>query len=176
MEDYQPAMAATLAAALATPETPHPWNFGFAVQEIKEHVGKTIDLHVEGKAELCELRRNSTETLDILPQSPWRNCTRAEMPARLSSKLLDRMLCVVCQRYRKPNQPAPESLADFGHFNQKVQSDVFWIKDGKVFRMDLDLHGPDGLRTALTYAKTDQRLSRGLLRHYADDNISLTVG
>ena len=51
MEDYQPAISATLAAALATPEVPHPWGFGFAAQEIKEHVGKMVDLHVEGKAE-----------------------------------------------------------------------------------------------------------------------------
>jgi hypothetical protein len=41
-------------------------------------------------------------------------------------------VCAACQRYQKPNQPAPASISDAEHFSQKVQSDVFWIKDGAV--------------------------------------------
>ena len=50
MENYQPAMASTLAAAMATPEAPHNWDHGYAIQEITEHVGKLVELHVEGKS------------------------------------------------------------------------------------------------------------------------------
>ena len=64
IQDYQPAMAATLAAALVTPETPHFWDFGFAVQEIQEHLSKMIDL--------CLGRR-----------SPCLNCFRAVVPMSL---------------------------------------------------------------------------------------------
>jgi hypothetical protein len=49
MENYQPAMASTLAAAMATPEAPRNWEHGYAVQKITEHVGKLVELHVEGQ-------------------------------------------------------------------------------------------------------------------------------
>ena len=132
MQDYQPAMAATLAAAIASPEVPHPWDFGFAVQEVKEHVGKMIDLHVEGKAEALrvvqKLHRNlghpSTKSLVELLQS--RNASETLIQVAGS------YVCAACQRYRKPNQPAPSSVNTVENFNQKVQSDVFWIKEGGV--------------------------------------------
>ena len=132
MQDYQPAMAATLAAAIASPEVPHPWDFGFAVQEVKEHVGKMIDLHVEGKAEALrvvqKLHRNlghpSTKSLVELLQS--RNASETLI------QVAGTYVCAACQRYRKPNQPAPSSINTAENFNQKVQSDVFWIKEGGV--------------------------------------------
>ena len=132
MQDYQPAMAATLAAAIASPEVPHPWDFGFAVQEVKEHVGKMIDLHVEGKAEALrvvqKLHRNlghpSTKSLVELLQS--RNASETLI------QVAGTYVCAACQRYRKPNQPAPSSVNTVENFNQKVQSDVFWIKEGGV--------------------------------------------
>eukprot|EP00435_Cladocopium_sp_Y103_P026681 s2681_g6.t1 len=124
MEDYQPAMAATLAAALATPETPHPWDFGFAVQEIKEHVGKMIDLHVEGKAEALrvvqKLHRNlghpSTKSLVELFQS--RNASETVIQVAGS------YVCAACQRYRKPNQPAPASIANVDNLRIQPEGSI----------------------------------------------------
>ena len=69
MENCQPAMASTLAAAVATPEAPHNWEHGDAVQEITEHVGKLVELHVEGKSAALRF----TETLDILQRHLWLN-------------------------------------------------------------------------------------------------------
>ena len=39
-------------------------------------------------------------------------------------------VCSACQRYKKPNQTAPSTLAKSDHFNQRLQADVFLIKDG----------------------------------------------
>ena len=50
MENCQPVMASTLAAAMVTPEDPYNWEHGYAVQEITEHIGKLVELHVEGKS------------------------------------------------------------------------------------------------------------------------------
>ena len=128
MEDYQPAMASTLAAALAAPEAPHPWDFGFAVQEVKAYAGKMVELHVEGKAEALrvvqKLHRNlghpTTKSLVELLQS------------RGASDTVIEVACAACQRYRKPNQPAPSAVSEVHTFNQKVQSDIFWIKDQDI--------------------------------------------
>ena len=158
MEDYQPAMAATLAAALAAPETPYPWDFGFAVQEIKEHAGKMIDLDVEGKAEALrivqKLHRNlghpSTKSLVELLQS--RNASEAVIQVAGS------YVCAACQRYRKQNQPVPANLSDVERFNQKVQSDIFWIKDGKVkypILSNIDMATKYQTATLLRQEKTD---------------------
>eukprot|EP00435_Cladocopium_sp_Y103_P029927 s3688_g7.t1 len=97
---------------------------------VKKHVGKLIDLHVEGKAEALrvvqKLHRNlghpSTKSLVELLQS--RNASEAVIQVAGS------YVCAACQRYHKPNQPAPSSIATVENFNQKVQSDVFWIKEG----------------------------------------------
>ena len=132
MEDYQPAMASTLAAALATPESPHPWDFGFAVQEIQEYAGKMVELYVEGKAEALrvvqKLRRNlghpTTKSLVELLQSRGASDTVIQVAGSY--------VCAACQRYKRPNQPAPSALSDVHDFNEKVQSDVFWIKDQDV--------------------------------------------
>ena len=172
MEDYQPAMAATLAAALATPETPHPWDFGFAVQEIKEHAGKMIDLHVEGKAEALrvvqKLHRNlghpSTKSLVELLQS--RNASEAVI------QIAGSYVYAACQRYRKPNQPAPATLSDVESFNQKVQSDVFWIKDGKTkypILSNIDMATKYQTATLLRQEKTDDFITgfeRSWIAHF----------
>ena len=49
MENYKPVLASTLAAAMVTPEDPYTWEHGYSVQEITEHIGKLVELHVEGK-------------------------------------------------------------------------------------------------------------------------------
>ena len=125
MQDYQPAMAATLVLQKYL-------TLGTLDLEVKEHVGKTIDLHVEGKAEALrvvqKLHRNlghpSTKSLVELLQS--RNASETLVQVAGS------YVCAACQGYRKPNQPAPSSIATAENFNQKVESDVLWIKDGGV--------------------------------------------
>ena len=37
-------------------------------------------------------------------------------------------VCSACQRYKKPNQTAPSTLAKSDHFKQRLQADVFWIQ------------------------------------------------
>lgn len=36
--------------------------------------------------------------------------------------------CAACQRYRRPNQPAPAALPSVTEFNHKLQADVMWVK------------------------------------------------
>jgi len=99
------------------------------VQEITEHVGKLVELHVEGKSAALRvvqrLHRNlghpSTASLVELLSS------RGASP---DVQVAGSYVCSACQRYKKPNQTAPSTLAKSDHFKQRLQADVFWIKDG----------------------------------------------
>ena len=120
MENYQPALASTLAVAVATPKAPHHWEFGFAVQEITEHVGKQADLQVEGKTAalrvVLKLHRNlghpSTSSLVEL----------------LSMQVAGSYVWAACQRHKRPNQTAPATPSKSDHINQRPKVDVCWIK------------------------------------------------
>ena len=121
MENYQPAMASTLAAAMATPEAPRNWEHGYAVQEITEHVGKLVELHVEGQ--VC-----CPSSCAEASQEPWTSLNgifgrtfelqTPEVQALMFFKLLVPMFA------------QHVTLAKSDHFNQRLQADVFWIKDG----------------------------------------------
>lgn len=51
MEDYQPAMAAVLAAAMVAPQDPSAWEDVNAVEEVKEVQGKLVQLMTGNRAE-----------------------------------------------------------------------------------------------------------------------------
>ena len=51
MEDYQPGLAASIAAALAAPEDPCLWDDAYAIEEVKEVQGKLVQLMTSSRAE-----------------------------------------------------------------------------------------------------------------------------
>ena len=90
MEDYQPAMAAVLAAAMAAPEDPGAWEDVTAV-EVKEVQGKLVQLMTGNRAEAIRTvqRLHGNLTLDILPPKLYVNSWNHVAPQKLSWTLLD---------------------------------------------------------------------------------------
>ena len=128
MENYQPALASTLAAAMATPEAPHSWEFGFAVQEITEHVGKLVDLHVEGKAAALRVVQKLHRNLGHPSTSSLVELLSSRGASSDVLQVAGSYVCSACQRYKRPNQTSPATLAKCDRFNQRLQADVFWLK------------------------------------------------
>lgn len=98
MEDYEPAFCSTLATALACSEKPQLWEGTFAVREHSQYMGKSVDLHREGK----------------------QNALREPGTPICSGPIVD----LLHSRYKKPNQPAPATAHKADHF----QADIFWIR------------------------------------------------
>lgn len=132
LEDYQPSLAATIAAALMVDEPPHAWETAMAVPEHKEYTGKLAALHTEVKAEAIRtvqrLHRNlghpSPETLTDLLSS--RGASDEILTAARNYQ------CAACLRYKKPNQVAPASTKQIKEFGEVLQADVFWIRSGSA--------------------------------------------
>ena len=127
MENYQPGMAATLAAAMMQPEAPHHWETAHAVSSAKA-AGHLVKLHTEHKADALRtvqrLHRNlghpSADALaDLL-------AARGAHPNVIEAAR--KYQCVACAKYKKPNEAAPASMPLTRQFNDTVQADVFYIK------------------------------------------------
>ena len=132
MEDYQPGLAATIAAAIYAPEPPQLWEHAMAVPEQREVTGSLVKLHTEVKADAIRtvqrLHRNlghpSAEALVTLLES--RGASEQVLEAARKHQ------CVACLRYKKPNQPSPSSLRQQAkQFGDVLQCDVLWIRLGK---------------------------------------------
>ena len=128
MENYQPALASTLAAAMAKPEAPHHWEFGFAVQEITEHVGKLADLQVEGKTAALRVKQKLHRNLGHPSTSSLVELLSSRGASSDVLQVAGSYVCAAYQQYKWPNQTAPATLSKSDHFNQRLQADVFWIK------------------------------------------------
>ena len=89
MEDYQPAMATVLAAAMATPEDPGAWEDVNAVEEVKEVQGKLVQLMTGNRAEPIRTVQRLHETSDILPLKLYVNSWNHVAPQKLLWTLLD---------------------------------------------------------------------------------------
>ena len=86
LEDYQPGLAAAIAAAVTAPDPAQLWDYGFAVCEQKELTGCLVKpqtaLEAVAPCNVC------TETLDIQSLRPWWNYFRAEEPVIKSLRQL----------------------------------------------------------------------------------------
>ena len=127
MENYQPGMAATLAAAMMQPEAPHHWETAHAVSSAKA-AGHLVKLHTEHKADALRtvqrLHRNlghpSADALaDLL-------AARGAHPNVIEAAR--KYQCVACSKYKKPHETAPASMPLTRQFNDTVQADVFYVK------------------------------------------------
>ena len=128
LENFQPGLAATLAAALAVPEPPQLWEHVNAVGEQRRMTGELVRLYTEHHQEAVRtvqrLHRNlghpSTEALTDLLTA--RGASEAVLNVAKSYK------CLACAKYCKPNQSAPAVIRNAKEFNDQIQADVFYIK------------------------------------------------
>jgi hypothetical protein len=118
LEDYQPCLAATMAAALAVPESAVFWEDALAVNEDKLIHGKMIQLLTENKAEAVgavqRLHRNlgHPTTTALVEMLEARGASSAVLEVARTFQ------CHACLKYRKPNQVAPASTKVISRFNQ----------------------------------------------------------
>ena len=129
MEDYQPGFAATLAAALARPETAQLWDTAYVVDETgKKETGHLLKLKSEHRQDALRtvqrLHRNlghpAPDALaDLL-------IARGAHPTVIAAA--KEYKCVACLKHKKPNQVAPSSMPQPKTFNEVIQADVFYLK------------------------------------------------
>ena len=129
LEDYQPGLAATIAAALCAPDPAQLWDYGFAVSEQKEVTGCLVKLQTALKTEAVRtvqrLHRNlghpKPEALVELLQSRGASDQVIEAARHFQ--------CTACLRYKRPNQVAPSALRhQVREVGERLQADVLWIK------------------------------------------------
>ena len=132
MEHYQPHLASIIAGAVMLDEKPQLWEHALAVGERRQLTGELIKLratHAQEAVRVVQrLHRNlghpTTEQLLLLLES--RGASDQVLQAARD------YTCISCQRYRKPNSAAPAAVPTAKDFNQQVQADILWIKDGDV--------------------------------------------
>ena len=129
LEDYQPGLAATTAAAINAPDPAQLWDYGLAVAEQKEVTGCLVKLQTALKTEAVRtvqrLHRNlghpKPEALVELLQSRGASDQVIEAARHFQ--------CTACLRYKRPNQVAPSTLRNQAHeVGERLQADVLWIK------------------------------------------------
>ena len=129
LEDYQPGLAATIAAALCAPDPAQLWDYGLAVSEQKEVTGCLVKLQTSLKTEAIRtvqrLHRNlghpKPEALVELLQSRGASDQVIEAARQYQ--------CTACLRYKRPNQVAPSTLRHQAQeVGERLQADVLWIK------------------------------------------------
>ena len=125
MEDYQPGLAAFIAAALAAPEDPCLWDNIF-----KEVQGKLVQLMTSSRTEAVKTIQRLHRNLG----HPSPECLIKMLESRGASEAVlqvaRQFLYYTCLRYRKPNQITPASDKSILRFNESIQADVFWLKNG----------------------------------------------
>lgn len=110
MAEYQPGLAASIAAAIFAPDPPQCWEFAHAVDEQRQVQGQLVKLYTESKSEAIRtvqrlhrgLGHPSTTNLVELLES--RQASKAVLEAARHYQ------CAACLRYKKPNQVAPSSI------------------------------------------------------------------
>ena len=130
MEDYQPHLSSIIAGAILVDEKPQQWEHALAVGDRRQLTGEMIKLRAEHSQEAVRvvqrLHRNlghpTTEQLLLLLES--RGASHQVLQAARDYQ------CASCLRYRKPNSAAPAAIPSAKNFNQQVQADILWIKDG----------------------------------------------
>ena len=130
LEEYQPALAATLAAALAVDEPPIHWELGLAAEDETETTSSLIRLrsHTEQDAirTVQRLHRNLGHPAPaaLVELLEARGASEAVIQAARSYR------CFACAKYKRPSQAAPAALPTVLNFNDVLQADVMWLRRG----------------------------------------------
>ena len=131
LEDYQPCLAATMAAALAVPESAVFWEDALAVNEDKLIHGKMIQLLTGNKAEAVRAVQRLHRNLGHPTTTALVEMLEARGASSAVLEVARTFQCHACLKYRKPNQVAPASTKVISRFNQSIQADVMWIKSAQ---------------------------------------------
>ena len=129
MENYQPTLAAVLAACMADPEPPRAWETGLAVNEMKVHTGQLIQLMTENKSEALRTVQRLHRNLGHPQPLALAKLLASRNASDVVVEVAKNFQCAACLMYHKPNQVAPASIRQEAvKFNDILQADVLWLK------------------------------------------------
>ena len=180
LEEYQPALAATLAAALAVDEPPAFWETGHAAEDERETTSSLVKLRSETKQDAIRtvqrLHRNlghpSPQALGELLEA--RGASEAILQAAKSYR------CLACAKYKKPAQAAPASMPTTSQFNEVLQADVMWLRRGTVKYAIMSLVDSATRYTAASLIQSEhtdnyvKALERTWIAHYGPPSTLIT--
>ena len=128
MENYQPSMAAILAAAIASPEPPKNWELAMVSQEARQQQGVIVQLMSGNLAEATRVVQRLHRNLGHPSPKNLADLLKDRGASDMVVDVAKTYVCDACAKYKKPHQSSPASYKSAEHFNQMVQADVFWIK------------------------------------------------
>ena len=129
LEDYQPGLAATLAAALARPETAQLWDTAYVVDETgKKETGHLRKLKSEHRQDALRTVQRLHRNLGHPAPDALADLLTARGAHPTVIAAAKEYKCVACLKHKKPNQVAPSSMPQPKTFNEVLQADVFYLK------------------------------------------------
>ena len=132
MENYQPAMAGVIAAALAAEELPDDWSMVLAVddEQPRERKGQLVQLSSEKHGDALRVVQKLHRNLGHPSAEALTELLEARGASEVVLRCARQYQCTACLTYKKPKQVAPASSKAVFTFNQQIQADVMWIKSG----------------------------------------------
>ena len=173
MENYQPSLAAVLAACISSAEEPHFLDGAFAVNEDKTHSGQLVQLMSTAKAEATRTVQRLHRNLGHPTPLALAELLASRGASDVVVEVAKQYQCSACQMYHRPNQPAPASLSvKAKRFNEVLQADVLWVKLGSTKHPILSVID-EATRFQAAIAVKGERsehlinaLERGWVRHF----------
>ena len=132
MEDYQPGLAATLAAALSVDEPPLHWEHAHAATEEKEVMGSLVRLKANTKQEAIRIVQRLHRNLGHPSAEALSELLAARGASETIAQAAKGYVCLACAKYKKPQQAAPAAMPTTDKFNDAVQADVLWVRRGST--------------------------------------------
>ena len=180
LEDYQPALASTLASAILLDEPPQFWEAGYASNEQRTVTSNLVKLRSDTRQQAIrivqKLHRNlghpSTKELTELLQT--RGASEEVLKAAQS------YVCAACAKYKKPAEASPASLPQSTTFNQQLQADIFWLRRGTIKYAILSVVDTATRYTAARLVNSEQStelikaLERGWIAHFGPPQQQVT--
>ena len=107
MENYQPGLAAVLAASLMTPEEPQLWETALATAEHKQATGELIRLYSTHPQEIVRTVQRLHRNLGHPTSQSLVNLLQSRGAGEDLIEAAKRYVCLTCSKQKKPNQTAP---------------------------------------------------------------------
>ena len=130
MEDYQPGLASTLAAAISLDEPPQQWEAGYTTSEQKLVTGNLLKLRTSVKQDAFRSVQKLHRNLGHPAPKELEELLAARGASDQVLEAARTYVCVACAKYKKPADAAPAAMPTTATFNQTVQADVFWLRRG----------------------------------------------
>ena len=156
MEDYQPALASTLAAAISLDEPPQLWETSYASNEQREVASTLVQLRADTRQQAIRIVQRLHRNLGHPSPKELTELLQTRGASTEILKAAQSYVCTACAKYKKPADAAPSSLPQSTTFNQQLQADIFWVRRGSVKYAILSIVDVATRYTAARLVKSEQ--------------------